>query len=131
MSITVKHVNDLCIKNKDIDTIVKEHLEIIDDKLLHSNQSFGNNFIIHYLPINIVGVPGLDKQDTQRIVYSSIICSLEKRGFDVKIVLEENYSMLYVNWKSRLNTDNINIMNTIIKDKLITKSELNNLLNNK
>lgn len=128
MSITVKQINDLCIKNKDIDTIVKEQLEIIDEKLLHCNQSFGNNYIIHHLPTNIIGIPGIDKQDTQRIVYSSIICSLEKRNFIVKIILEELSSTIYISWKSKLNDEHIITMNNIIKERLITKKELNEII---
>lgn len=128
MSVTVQQINDLCIKNKDLDTLVKEQLQIIDDKLLHSDRSLGNNCIIHGLPTMMPGIIGIDKKDAQRIIYSSIICSLEKRGFVVKIALTETSSILYVSWKSELSQESVETMNTIIKDKLISPDELHKLV---
>jgi len=128
MSVTVKQINDLSIKNKDIETFVKEQLQIIDDKLLHSDRSWGSNYLIHTLPNTLVGISGLDRIDAQRIIYSSIICSLEKRGFNTKIVLDENSSILYINWNTNLDTDSIDTMNSIIKKKRITKDELQKLI---
>lgn len=128
MSVTVKQISDMCIKNKDIDTLIKEQLQIIDDKLLHSDRSWGNNCITHTLPTTIIGIPSLDRQDVQRIIYSSIICSLEKRGFTVKIVLDEASSILYISWKSELDEISIKSMNSIIKNNRITKEELHSLV---
>jgi hypothetical protein len=128
MSVTAKQMNQLCMKNKDLETITKEQLQIIDDKLLHSERGIGNNYITHSLPIIMVGVNGIDKIDAQRIVYSAIICSLEKRGFAVKIVLDDSYSVLYVNWKSEFDQNSLDTMNTIIRDNRITQKELHALL---
>jgi hypothetical protein len=127
MSITVKQISDLSIKNKDIDILIKEQLNMIDDKLLHSDRSWGNNCITHDLPTNLIGLPGLDKADAQRIIYTSIICSLEKRGFEVKIVLNDISSILYISWKSELDKKDIDSMNSIIKKRRINIEDLNNL----
>ena len=45
MSVTVKQINELTLKNKDIDVMIKEQLQIIDDKLLHSDRLICNNCI--------------------------------------------------------------------------------------
>lgn len=131
MSVTVKQINEMCMKNKDLDTLVKEQLQIIDDKLLHSDRSLGNNCIVHGLPTTMPGIIGIDRQDAQRIVYSTIICSLEKRGFVVKIVLDDSSTLLYISWKATLDNDSIKSMNTIIGKNLITKKEIHNLVFNK
>lgn len=128
MSVTVKQMNELCLKNKDLDTIIKEQLQIIDDKLLHSDRSIGNNCITHSLPITMTGIIGIDRQDSQRIVYSSIIYSLEKRGFTVKITLSDLSTILYVSWKSEMDKTSIETMNRIIRNNLISKEDLHNLV---
>lgn len=128
MSVTVKQINEMCMRNKDIDTIIKEQLQIIDDKLLHSDRSIGTNCISHCLPTTMPGIVGIDRQDSQRIVYSTIICSLEKRGFIAKLVLSNSSTMLYISWKSEIDNDSIESMNSIIRNNLITKEEMHNLM---
>lgn len=128
MSVTVKQINEMCLKNKDLDAIIKEQLQIIDDKLLHSDRALGNNCITHSLPTTMPSIIGIDRQDSQRIVYSTIICSLEKRGFITKLVLNNVSTTLYIAWKSELNSDAINTMNSIIRTKLISKEQLHELV---
>lgn len=128
MSVTVKQMNELCLRNKDLDTIIKEQLQMIDDKLLHSDRSIGNNCITHGLPTTMPSVVGIERQDAQRIVYSSIICSLEKRGFIVKLSLNESSSLLYVSWKSEMDKHSVDTMNSIIRGNLVSKEEFHNLV---
>lgn len=128
MSVTVKQINELCLRNKDLETIIKEQLQIIDDKLLHSDRSIGNNCITHALPTTMPSVVGIERQDAQRIVYSSLICSLEKRGFIVKIALNDTSSILYVSWKSEIDQQSVETMNFIIRNNRITKDELHSLV---
>lgn len=128
MSVTVKQINELCLKNKDLDTIIKEQLQMIDDKLLHSDRSIGNNCITHGLPTTMPSVVGVDRQDAQRIVYSSIMCSLEKRGFTVKISLNDAATILYISWKSEMDQESIEAMNSIIRSNRISKEELHTLV---
>lgn len=128
MSVTVKQMNELCLRNKDLDTIIKEQLQMIDDKLLHSDRSIGNNCITHSLPVTMPSVIGIERQDAQRIVYSSIICSLKKRGFNVKISLNDSLSILFISWKSEMNEQSMDTMNSIIRTNLVSKEELHNLV---
>jgi hypothetical protein len=128
MSVTAKQMSQLCMKNRDIETIIKEQLQIIDDKLLHSDRGIGLSYITHSLPVIMVGINGMDKIDAQRIVYSTIICSLEKRGFTVKISLDDSSSIIYVAWKSELDQSSLDTMNIIIRNNRISKSELQSLI---
>ena len=131
MSVTVNQINELSLKNKDVDTMIKEQLQIIDDKLLNCDKYIGNNFIIHSLPTTMPSIVGIERQDAQRIVYSNIICSLEKRGFTVKLSLTDVAAVLYVSWKSELNANSVKAMNAIIKNNIISRTELNNLISEK
>lgn len=122
-------MSELSMKNKDIEMLIKEQLQIIDDKLIHSDKGIGDNYILHNLPTNMTSVTGIDKKDAQRILYNSIIYSLEKRGFSVKITLEDLYTTLYISWKSEINSDSMETMNKIIKTNRISKEDLQRLTN--
>lgn len=127
MSVTVKQINELSLRNKDLDTMIKEQLQIIDDKLLHSDKYIGNNSIIHHLPTTMPSIVGIERMDSQRIIYSSIICSLEKRGFIVKLLLNNNYALLHISWKSEIDKVSLDTMNTIIRNNIITQEEYEEL----
>jgi hypothetical protein len=117
MSLTVTQLNKNAMKFKDLDSIIKEQLLIIDDKLLKKDKSWGTNMVIHELPILFAG---LDKKNAQRVVYSNIILSLEKRGFDVKILLEDTRTVIYIKWETNFSDSDINKMNNLINQKRIS-----------
>ena len=50
----------------------------IDDKMLHSDKSWGRNVITHDLPTSFI-FPGLEKKDAQRMIYSQILKSLTNK----------------------------------------------------
>ena len=123
MSITTKYLSKLSAKTKELDGIVREHLQIIDDKMLHSDKSWGRNVITHDLPTSFI-FPGLEKKDAQRMIYSQILKSLTKRGFETKILLETDRTILYIIWTSEYNTEELSLMNSIIKSNRIQISEV-------
>jgi hypothetical protein len=123
MSITAKQLSKSGARGKDIDAIVRDQLQLIDDKLLHADRSWGRNVVSYDLPGNLA-LPGLDKRDAQRIVYSSIIRSLQKRGFEVRLLLENPQTVLYIAWVTELNTDEIDAMNKLIRDSRISRTDL-------
>lgn len=117
MSITVSQLNKNAMKFKDLDSIIKEQLLLIDNKLLKKDKSWGTNVITHELPILF---PGLDKKNAQRVVYSNIIMSLDRRGFTVKILLEDTRTVLYIEWETNFSDSDINKMNSLINQKRIS-----------
>lgn len=119
MSITAKQLNKAAIQNKDIDTIVKENLWIIDSKLLQSGLQIGKNTVAHELPVNM-NIAGLDKKNAQRVVYSTIMNSLMRRGFDVKILLEDTCTILYVSWTANISPEEVSAMNLIINKNRVS-----------
>ena len=53
------------------------------------------------------------------MIYSKILKSLEKRGFEVKILLENDRTILYIIWISEYNIEELESMNSIIKTNRI------------
>lgn len=127
MSITATQLSKTGARGKDIDTIVRDQLQIIDDKLLRADRSWGRNVVTYDLPNNM-SLPGLEKRDAQRIVYSSIIKSLVLRGFEVRLLLEKNQTVLYIAWVTILNVEELEAMNKLLHDVRITRTELNQFL---
>ena len=123
MAVTTKNLSKLSSKTKELESIIREHLQIIDDKLLHSDKSWGRNLITHDLPTSFV-FPGLEKKDAQRMIYSKILKSLEKRGFEVKILLETDRTILYIIWTSEYNPEELESMNSIIKSSRIQVADV-------
>jgi hypothetical protein len=123
MSITAKRLSKSGARGKQMDAIIREQLQIIDDKMLRAERTWGRNVVTHDLPTNLA-MPGLDKRDAQRIVYSAIIRSLTKRGFEIRLLLEESKSSLYAVWVTDLDTEEIQAMNQLLKGARITRDEL-------
>lgn len=109
-------VSGACGQN--LDQLVSEQITILDTKLLRSERRWGRNVLIHVLPQFPV-IPGMTKADAQRVVYSSVIRSLESRGFETRISLEDRQNVLYVAWDTLLGEREIEAMNTIIRHRRV------------
>lgn len=120
MSVTVAQLKKSGIRGKELDSICREHLQIIDDKLLKSDRTWGKNMVTHDLPTNMV-IANISKKDAQRIVYSTILRSLDRRGFATKIKLDPDRTTIYVSWSTSLLANEIDIMNEIIRKKRISQ----------
>lgn len=123
MSVTAKQLNKARVKGTELDAIVREHLQIIDTRLLEHARTWGLNIVVYDLPVNF-SLPGLDKKDCQRIIYSSIIRSLSERGFDVRISLDSERTALYIRWVTSLEQKEVTAMTKLIRDHRIDHSEL-------
>lgn len=123
MSVTAKHLSKSGARGKDLDAVVREHLQIIDDKLLKADRTWGRNVVTHDLP-TILALPGLDKKDAQRIVYSTILRSLDRRGFETRILLEADYTTVYIAWMTDLNFEEVEAMNILIRAKRVQRDAL-------
>ena len=123
MAVTAKQLSKSGARGKDLDAIVREHLQIIDDKLLRADRTWGRNVVTHDLP-TMLTLPGLDKKTAQRILYSTILRSLERRGFETRILLDPDVTTIYIVWTTDLDTEEMNAMNVLIRTKRIQHSDL-------
>ncbi len=123
MALTAEKLSKSGARGKEIDLIIREQLQMIDDRLLRAERKWGRNVVTHDLPIQFT-IPGLEKKDAQRIVYSSILRSLERRKFEVCLCLEENRSTLYIAWVTDLDVDEVEAMNALILSKRIQPEQV-------
>jgi len=123
MSVTANTLSKSGARGKALDSVVREQLQMIDEKLLHADRTWGRNVVSHDLP-TVLGLPGLDKKDAQRIVYSAVIRSLENRGFEVRLLLEADRSAVYIAWMTDLDVEEVEAMNALIRAKRIQRGEL-------
>jgi len=126
--ITVSRLSKSILKAKELENIIKEHLFIIDEKILKSNKTWGKNVITHELPItfNILGTD--NKIDLQRLIYSSILKNLEKRGFATKILLDANKTILYIIWICEYTPEELMSMDDIIKRNRISADAVESII---
>jgi hypothetical protein len=123
MSVSAKQLSKSGARGKDLDAVVREHLQIIDDKLLKADRTWGRNVVTHDLP-TVLALPGLDKKDAQRIVYSTILRSLDRRGFETRILLEPDFTTVYIAWMTDLDIEEVEAMNALIRAKRIQRDAL-------
>jgi len=128
--ITVAKLSKSLLKAKELENIIKEHLFIIDEKLLKSNKTWGRNVIIHELPTTF-NIAGADRLDIQRLVYSAILKNLEKRGFQTKILLDVEKTVIYIAWNCEYTKDDLTHMDSIIKSNRIHPNNIDNFISGK
>ena len=128
--ITANKLSKLSVKVRELENVIKEHLYIIDEKMLKSDKCWGRNVIAHELPTIFV-IPGIDRKDSQRMVYSSILKNLQKRGFDVRILIEANRTMIYISWICEYSQDELESMDAIIKNTRILSTEVEKFISKK
>jgi hypothetical protein len=129
MSVTAQQLSKSGARGKELDNIVRDHLQIIDDKLLKAGRSWGRNVVSHDLP-TMLNLPGLEKKDGQRIVYSSILRSLDDRGFETRILLEQKpeRTTIYIAWMTDLDSEEVEAMSALIRSRRIVQDDLAHFL---
>lgn len=123
MSVTAKHLSKSGARGSDLDAMVREHLQIIDDRLTKADRRWGRNVVPYDLPV-VLAIPGLDKKGAQLIVYSAILRSLEKRGFELRILLEDDRTTIYIAWMTDLDVDEVEAMTALIRAKRIERASI-------
>ncbi|GFR88312.1 hypothetical protein ElyMa_002514200 [Elysia marginata] len=127
MSITAEQLSRAGSQGKDLDAIVRNQLQIIDDRLQRADRVWGRNIVSHELP-TVFSLPGLEKKDAQRIVYTAIVRSLQDRGFGIRLLLNANRTILFLEWVTSLNSEEVNAMNHLIRSVRIAPEDLEGFL---
>jgi hypothetical protein len=123
MAVSAKQLSKTGAQGKDIDAIWREQIQIIDDRLTRAPRTWGRNVVTYDLPTSFPGILGLEKDNAQRIIYTSIIKSLDRRGFETRILLESNRTTLYIAWVTDLSAEEVEAMNALIVAKRISRGE--------
>jgi hypothetical protein len=129
--LTVTQLTKSALKSKEVENMIKEQLFIIDEKLLKSKKSWGRNVITHELPTIFTHISTGDRIDIQRFMYSTILKNLEKRGFDSKILLSSDATILYIAWVCEYSKTEMEDMDSIIKKNIISVDNINSFINKK
>ena len=126
--ITVSQLTRSTLKSKEVENMIKEQLFIIDEKLLKSKKSWGRNIVTHELPTIFTHISTGDRIDIQRFMYSTILKNLEKRGFDTKISLNLDTTVLYIAWVCEYSKEEMENMDIIIKKNIISSDNINEFI---
>jgi hypothetical protein len=129
--ITVSQLTKSALKSKEVENMIKEQLFIIDEKLLKTKKSWGRNVITHELPTTFTHISTGDRIDIQRFMYSTILQNLQKRGFDIKISLNPDTTILYIAWICEYSKSEMENMDSIIKKNVISSDNINSFINKK
>jgi len=129
MSVTASSLSKSGARGKELSGVIRNQLDVIYGKCKRHERTWGKNIVSHELPCNFV-MPGLSKKDAQRIVYSAIIRDLEQNEFEVGLVLGDKpeKSTIYVSWVTDLKTNEIDVMNRVIRSHLLSKQKLKEFL---
>lgn len=105
------------------EAVVKERLRMIDTAIQSAPRAFGRNVVKVSLDANF-SLPGLDPREQQRYVYSEIIQSLKKRGFEVHILLDRRGAELYVAYEISFDQREVDAMNQILGKAMIEAADV-------
>jgi hypothetical protein len=127
--ISAKKVSRLGYKPSLIKAVVRAQVDILNAKIQRSEKKWGKNMIAHVLP-EVFDIPGLSKENAQKLIYSQIIIKCKDAGYKVRLSLnavpkfadtdekKKPRNMLFVIWVSELSDDELTTMNQIIEDAI-------------
>ncbi len=102
---------------------VRDQLRIIDEKCRTSDRVWGRNIVTYQLPTTFM-FPGLTKENAQRLVYASLLKALSERFNEVKIVLDDRGSTLYLAYNVDFTDEEVTAMNLLIKECRIDRKDV-------
>ncbi len=117
MSITAEALNKIT-GSYEITRVVKEQLQLIDSKLASTEKTYGKNTMSIDLPVCFQSSP-VEVSLMKTIVYSSIMQSLESRGFETKISFTDKKTILHISWNVVFDETDLHRMNAYIQSHSI------------
>jgi hypothetical protein len=126
--IPAKKVCKLGYKPSLIKAFVRAQTDILNAKIQRSEKKWGKNMVIHVLP-EFFNIPGLSKENAQKLIYSQIIIKCKSAGYRVRLNLgvlpkspnipdekKKPRNILAVIWDSDLSEEELNTMDQIIEE---------------
>lgn len=118
MSLTASRLSKAGTRSREVDTVIRERLQHIDIELGKHVPVWGVNTVKVELPQTFT-LPGLEKKDAQRLVYSQILESLRVREFTAGLELGEARTFVHIGWLHEFSTEELDAMNRQIQSALI------------
>lgn len=91
---------------------IRNILAYIDDELRNAHDS-GKHNIVLTLPINF-SIAYMDNKTAQRKIYYGVLTSLIERGFEPKIELQTEKTLLFIKWFSDEELEEISLQHTLL-----------------
>lgn len=114
MSLTAARLSKAGTRSREIDTLIRERLQYIDVELGKHVPLWGVNTVRVELPTTFP-LPGLERSDAQRLIYSQILTSIQERGFTTGIVIGSDTTFLHIGWLHEFSTEEVEAMNAAIR----------------
>jgi hypothetical protein len=131
MALRPKDLQTSTVSLAALEAIVREQLQMVDDRIRGSDRKMGENIIIVDLPEDF-GIPGLEKREQQRFVYSKLVQNLKQRDWNVRIFLQAGEpARLYIKYVIEFNKKEISAMTDVLKEAQITSAEIEEFCNPK
>ena len=121
MSIKAERMQSAAVSTSSLEAIVREQLLMIDSKIQAHPRTFGRNIITIDLSTTF-NIPGLERMEQQRYIYSNICRSLLARNFEVGMKLHENVAKLMVAFSVKFDPKEVEAMETILHQVLLVEA---------
>ena len=93
--------------------LVRDQRVVIDAKLSSAPKKWGRNVVAHDLPMTF-SIPGLERKDAQRLVYSALVLDLDERGFSTMICPTDTHATLYIAFEVNFGVGEVSAMDTLL-----------------
>lgn len=123
MALRAQDLRTSAVNTSALEDRAREHINMVDARIREADRTFGRNVVRVKLPASF-GVPGLEKTEQQRFIYSEIINSLRKRGFEVRIWLGKESAELLIAYVVAFNAEQLAAMTAIVRDAVIRPEEI-------
>uniref|UniRef100_A0A6C0LLL4 Uncharacterized protein n=1 Tax=viral metagenome TaxID=1070528 RepID=A0A6C0LLL4_9ZZZZ len=116
--VTVSQISRSVLAGTTLNDIVREQLFIIDKKIIAIKKNIGENVLVYNLPVTFPNLQS-ERTDSRIIIYTHILKSLEKRGFEVKIKLSESQAIVTIKWTIGLSNEDLSTMERYLTEKSV------------
>jgi len=122
MSVTAAQLSRSGANAQDLDAFTQTCMRVVEDALNRHPRHWGRNVVTVELPTTPPA--GLPKADTQRITYAAVLRSLMARGFETKIQIDDDTTLVYAAWDIEVSEEELAAMNTLIRSCRIRPDEV-------
>ena len=103
--------------------LVRDQRVVIDAKLSAAPKKWGRNVVAHDLPMTF-NIPGLERKDAQRLVYSALVLDLDARGFATMLCPTDTYATLYIAFDVNFGVGEVSAMDALLAARTLPPTRI-------